>query len=316
MRLGRTHILGCASNLACACSFSDNPSVIVLNIEDVFCHVKEKMPRRTSIPMKEYYTIRTSYSTYYAEVWHQYPNIDKVYFGGKKMCVSFSVYLDEPDPNLDVLGYDERCNTTATLVNGKGTRHMLLCAFAFVRHVYRKKNVSERFHLKDYSTIECNGHEMFLSHLYMLHHGKTWYEAKFGARPLEHQDTYDTNVSAWKSSLKSKPDAKVLFRHVQHPERKTYLINLYERHDTLGDFLKTTKTMDCSIYWKWGDKLVDSVFAQSIVGSEWVIDASILKKPEITVIYVGDTKPIDMFIHTGGAMGKRVLFARKQEEWV
>ena len=39
--------------------------------------------------LKEYYRIKTSYCLYYAEIWHQYPNIDKVYFGGKRKCVTF-----------------------------------------------------------------------------------------------------------------------------------------------------------------------------------------------------------------------------------
>lgn len=53
--------------------------------------------------MKEYYKITTSYCNYYAEVWHQYPNIDKVYIGGKRECVAFTVYLDEPTPNLNAV---------------------------------------------------------------------------------------------------------------------------------------------------------------------------------------------------------------------
>lgn len=254
---------------------------------------------------KEYYTIRTSYSTYYAEVWHQYPNIDKVYFGGKKMCVSFSIYFDEPDPNLDVVGYDENCNTTATLVNGKGTKHMLLCAFAFVKHMYGKHGVSERFLLKDYSTIDCHGHEMFLSHFYMLHYGKTWYEAKFGAQPVEQPERYHTSVGVWKAMLKTKPTPDVVFGNVKGTQRRAHLEKMYKEHATLGDFLKTTKDMDCSIYRRWGDALVNSAFSYNIVGREWAIDASALKQPAIQVIYVGEKKPTDMFIHTGGAMRNR-----------
>lgn len=28
---------------------------------------------------KEYYKIKTSHATYFVEVWHQYPNVDKVF---------------------------------------------------------------------------------------------------------------------------------------------------------------------------------------------------------------------------------------------
>lgn len=67
---------------------------------------------------KEYYKINTNYASYYVELWHsdslrfssswhQYPNIDKIYIGGRKKCVSFSVYLEEKDsPNLDSFGYN------------------------------------------------------------------------------------------------------------------------------------------------------------------------------------------------------------------
>ena len=251
---------------------------------------------------KEYFKIKTSYCSYYAEVWHQYPNIDKVYFGGKKMCISFSVYFDEPDPNLDALGYDEKCNTSSTMANNIGTKHMLLTSFAFIKHMYATKGVSENFLFKDASTIECNGHSMFLSHFYMLHHNKTWYESKFGAKPTQYAQVYNNKVLEWKLFLKTKPSPNDIFDRIKNVDRKEHLTKLYSKYLTIGEFIKATKDMDCSVYWKWGDKVIDTVFQHILVNAEWAIDASKLKKPEIKVANLGTSKPNDMFIHTGGSM--------------
>ncbi len=46
----------------------------------------------------EYYQLRSGRSRFHAHVWHQYPGvIDKVYIGGRRKCVCFSVYLEEED---------------------------------------------------------------------------------------------------------------------------------------------------------------------------------------------------------------------------
>lgn len=130
---------------------------------------------------KEYYEIKTSFCNYYVEIWHQYHNIDKVYIGGKKKCVVFSIYLDDPNevPNLDGFGFDENCNTSGNLQRTHGTQHLLKTALTFVKTLYKASSIL----LKDTSTIECNGYNMSLMKYSILHYGKTWYEKHFLARP-------------------------------------------------------------------------------------------------------------------------------------
>lgn len=172
---------------------------------------------------KEYYIIKSRYSDYYSEIWHQYPNIDKVYVGGKKRCVTLSVYFDEPNPNIDGIGYDENCNITGNLIKGSGTRHMVLSALSFIETKYKNKGVSSVFLLKDSSTIDCKGFDMYLPHYYMLYYNQTWYQKQFHAIPLKTPSDFINDRKALVNYLKTKPAAEELFASVKSSSRQKYL---------------------------------------------------------------------------------------------
>ena len=246
---------------------------------------------------KEYFLIKTNYSHYYAEVWHQYPNIDKVYIGGRKRCVLFSIYLDEADPNIDGIGYDETCNVAGDMRRGKGTRHMILSAFAFIKDLYANTHVSQVFLLKDTSKIACSGYDMYLSHYYLAHYGKTWYEKHLGAAPVESKDTYKRGVLQFQEVLKTKPD---VLKDVKSKQRYSVLTREYNKYVCLEDFIASTKDSDCIVYKDWLDKLIEK-YIPNILTMEWSVDASVLEVPSIEIVRQGEHRPKDMFIHAGGA---------------
>lgn len=257
--------------------------------------------------LRTYYKVKTKYSNYYVEVFKQYPNSDKVYFGGKQKCVVISVYFDNQNPNLDAVGYNEDCNIAANLERQIGTKHMVLCAFAFVKKMYGKE-VSELFELKDVSFIKCaNKYHMPLSHHSLMHHNKAWYERVFDAVPCnKHKHEYTQKVETWKKLKKTKPNMSIYFGGIRSNPQLKLVTQLYKQSKSLEDFFRKVRSGDCIVYRDWGETFVNAHFNSpsgfTVMGMEWVINASNLEKPEIEIINKGNTKPADMFIHTGGGV--------------
>lgn len=240
--------------------------------------------------MKEYFTLRTSSATYYAEIWHQYPTMDKVYVGGRRKCVAFSVYLDEPMPNLDALGFHEDCVTEGEMAHGRGTRHLLKTALAFLHLRYQTRHVL----LRDASTIACNGYEMPLAQYSLLHHQKTWYQKHFRAVPSSapRHRRFQEDLATWKNMLGTKP--MPLFHKVQGKARKQQLDTWYVPCDNLKDFFAFLKDKDCIVYKDWVSDLMIDVFPY-LSDLEWRIDLERLRLPHITVQSL-PVKPPQMFV--------------------
>lgn len=246
-------------------------------------------------PLSEYYKVKTSYCNYYAEVRHQYPGIDKVYFGGKKKCVAFSVYLDEPWPNLDGIGYDPDCNISGTLEQGKGTRHMILSAFEFINSIYGPQ---EKVLLKDTSTINCNGYDMSLACYYLLYYGSTYYQKHFQAVPFEKSlEEYKQDVSNMRSFLKTKPHADELFHTIHNKKRKGTLTMMYDKCNSIQEFITNIKGNDCNIFRYWGESIVYK-HVPYLNGLMWSIDIHSLVLPKISYDIIKN-KPLDMFVGGG-----------------
>lgn len=250
---------------------------------------------------KDYYIVKTSYSNYYVEVWHQYPNVDNVYVGGKKKCVALSVYMDEDMPNIDGVGYDEHCNSQSNLQRGHRTRHMVMCALAFINHIY--KHTKNIFYLKDTSRIQCNGYDMYLPYFYILHYGSTWYEKHFHAIPAiaSEKVIYKDNVKAFKAYMKTKPSAEDIFQYVRSHERKAALATEYNKqtYKNLNEFIRSTKEMDCLVYKDWADKIIEKFFP-NLTRMDWNIEAG---DQNVTIdVIIKQEEPNDIFIYNGGDM--------------
>ena len=256
--------------------------------------------------VKEYYHIKTSYCNYYAEIWHQYPTIDKVYFGGKKKCVTYSIYLEEDDtPNLDGLGYDENCNTSADLIKSKGTKHMLATSMMFLKHKY-KTSISTSIQLKDSSTITCDGgYEMKLPYYYMLYHHQTWYQKQFKAFPTSSYwaTKLSSDTKVLKESLLSKPDAQDIFQTVKNIKKRQYLETLYSECLNVKELVTKLKELDCFVLRGWAEDFVAKIMPY-LSTIDWTITRDFAGIPERSnIISLGSNKPHDMFIHTGGSTG-------------
>ena len=235
---------------------------------------------------KEYYRLDTSYCSYYACVWHQYPDQDKVFIGSRKKCVSFSVYDYDPDPNLDGLGYSEHCNTTGNLQRGPDTQHMLKTALQFMMHKY--PNNSKKFLFRDTSYIQGSREtKISLAHYHILHYHKTWYEKHFLAEPHgeEQAKKYYDEVKAFKKMFKSKPALDI-----KHPKVK----KLYEDSKDLTEFVANMKTADAHLYKDWCSSLVQSHIS-NVNEMAWCIQASKMQGiPDVTITALED-KPVDLF---------------------
>lgn len=243
---------------------------------------------------QEYFALRTRYAHYFAEIWYQYPNLHKVFVGGKKKCVAFSVYLEEPAPQIDGIGYDSRCNIDQDHRRDTGTKHMVLTALQFVRMQYPHV---ETFQVRDTSTIDCaeGRYRMSLACFYLLHHHATYYEAKFHAQPVDvSSQEWAQARQAFQAYLRTHPSWTSLPR----PPRIS-LRPLYEESRNLQDFVHRLKQepMDCMVYKDWAEALVKRFFP-NVMGMSWTIDPIRLDLPTLTKVTLLPTKPSAMF---GGA---------------
>ena len=155
--------------------------------------------------MSKFYLIKTSYAHYYAEVYQLYDGklnyMDKIVIGSKKKCLFFSIYFDSSEPNIDTIGYSEKCSIGD---NMHGTLHMIKTGISFVKKMYQNylsKNNITYFQLKDMSKIQN------LPNYYMMKYGKTWYEKHLGCYPhMLSKQKYEQDKTSLRNALKSKPD--------------------------------------------------------------------------------------------------------------
>lgn len=225
----------------------------------------------------EYYKIKTSYAHYYASVLHRIDGIDKVRVGGKKMCVTLSIY-QEDDPNLDALGYNELCNINGDHQQGEGSVHLLRAAWAFViAYYYKIAKGWTGLLFKDVSIIECLGNnKQELAAFYLVKHGKTWYERKFNAKPdTRMQDRYHAGKKSLTDFVKTKPSFnefdEMFLGRCKHG-MKMILQEAYSRASSIREFVEILhEERDCIVFKNWLTNMVVE-HVPFIFGSAWVIE--------------------------------------------
>lgn len=274
----------------------------------VFSYISMKMN-------KEYFEITTPFCKYFVEIWHQYPTIDKVYVGGKRKCVSFTVYLtedgriDQEDfPQLDGFGFHQHCNITGNHIKGIGSIHLLNTAMRFVTSHYKLSD-DTKFQFKDASFIECASYNMPLSVYYTIFYGKTWYELKFGATPLYISiGGLEEERKRLKNFLKTKPQDISMYFHEKQVTLKDKVTTIYKKSKSLQECLNTLKEEDCHVFKGWVQQIYNT-FVQNLVGTDWVITNTWGKD---TINYEKLLrKPNAMFTLTGGD-GERMFFRRDE----
>lgn len=257
---------------------------------------------------KEYYKIKTSHATYFVEVWHkgrpyankvehQYPNVDKVFIGGKQKCVSFSVYLEDIEsPNLDGFGYSEHCNKAGNHIKGVGSIHLLNVSIQFILAHYNLPRDTQ-FQFKDTSFIECNAYKLSLPVYYIVFHGKTWYESKFNAIPLYiSQEELKEQRKKLKDYLKTKPPIEEWFTGKE--KLKAMIGKIYNKTGSIQECLDELKELDCSIFKNWLPALVLK-YVPVLLGTEWSIQCHSDVKMKIQKLL---EKPDKLFKMEGGNM--------------
>ena len=244
----------------------------------------------------EHYLLKTSYCRYYARIEKYSDLLHKVYVGGRKKCVAFSVYIDgESHPNLDTWSYNNDCNVEGNLEQGRGSLHLLKTACSFIKAKYGHSKIE--FIEKSY--VMCsNNWRMPLCYYYLVKHGKTWYEEKLGAHPesIKAQQRYRDEKQKLMASLTSldKPSFKTFASDYNISKKLSEsLKDIYDSSKTLKGFFKIIfDKYDCGVLKGW---FVDFVSDYTrTYGSSWIFD---VPSDDTTMsIEALSEAPKDMFI--------------------
>lgn len=131
---------------------------------------------------ERYYKIHVGDETFFAIVTESDHDC-RLQFGGTKECVNIRIYTYNQNANIEGISYDVRCNANENLLPGDGTCRMAECAMVFARKMFPKFTV--KFYFTDYSKIHCQEDiDIPLYWHYLIKHGKTWYQTKFKAIPV------------------------------------------------------------------------------------------------------------------------------------
>jgi hypothetical protein len=136
-----------------------------------------------------FYRIKCKQYTFIADIFpDELAERDIIKFDGiKKTCVFFSVYWDDNEklyPNLEGVSFDAKCSfdDKFQLQRKSGTILMLKCALKFLLALYP---MIKGIMFKDQSVLKCLGDvRINLSSFYIAKYGRTWYQSKFDAEPL------------------------------------------------------------------------------------------------------------------------------------
>jgi hypothetical protein len=265
-----------------------------------------------------YYKIETPHGTFRASI-EETQNMYKIKYGGRKACVFFSVYkgYDEEYPNLDGLGTDKRCNVEEslddTVILFKSSLKFLIWRFSNIKYVQ----------FLDTSKKECaGGIQIDLATFHFAKHGKTWYEDKFGARPLdkskskyfrrasEHLDNecpkdgfdtfYKENVMRFVES----------FQKVKKEDVYDMLKICWEDAITFKDFFKQVGSKDCILFQQWLKTYIISLWRHVTLDVVyWKISKKIIDSWDMD-IKIRSTSTRPNYISNGGD-GSGALFGMK-----
>lgn len=223
-----------------------------------------------------HYQIRSRLYTYDVTIEEVVADLlHKVYVGGNQKCVIISVYFDGTHPNIDGLGYDEKCNSDVSLPHGTGTVDLLTSAMSFVSHKYK----NTKFELKDKSYVECDkiadGDKKLripLMYLHIIKYGKTWYEDKFNAQPVEFPK-YRTRMRDLHALLKTHPTWQDVCTAYEVPQAyQKALGKMYEDYKDLQTFIETlVRDYDCSLLKTWLGKIIAKGIGRELYNSSWMI---------------------------------------------
>jgi hypothetical protein len=215
---------------------------------------------------------------------------DMIHIGNQRRCISYMFRYDHYDRMLTLLTAEHhaKCRVDEVLKRGTGTIRMLRIALAYVKSKY--SNAVPYIEFSDESFIPCkNGRKLSLAQLYLVKYGKTWYEAKFRARPTQpFQDMYKECVDRLQSYVRSKPYTYSSVVSIAKQEVKQELQPIYEQSENIVTFVKRIledPLYDCSVLFDWLPMIVSSYIPQ-LTNFTWMISfEEIRTKIECTLLH-------------------------------
>jgi hypothetical protein len=246
-----------------------------------------------------YYVIEAHPYIFYASI-KCFDDHDMIHVGAKTRCVTIRYEREENDFTLLATAYDEQCTLDGCMDRGTGTItiKMIKAAFTFVCQQY--PHAKSEIVFDDQSTIECSHRKRLnLSRLYLVLHGKTWYEAKFGAYPSHvYSITYENEKQTLRQHLLTKPPYHILMKFATE-STKELLEPMYRELPHLRSFVNDIhEQYDCFMFLEWLPALVLAVMP--IMGSmTWTINMNV-NKTKILVIPLSE-HPKDV-VFGGSAM--------------
>jgi hypothetical protein len=124
-------------------------------------------------------------------------------FGGiKEQCIKIVINKKINKASIEDLIYRKKCSIFNTLNKSKNNKNnniilLLKSALLYCVKKYPEINIYE---INDMSYINCGNYQRIpLSDLYVIKHGKTWYEYYFDARPINQQIKY---IDEYKQTFK------------------------------------------------------------------------------------------------------------------
>jgi hypothetical protein len=266
----------------------------------------------------QYYKIRCGSYTFSASI-EETPDMYRVKYGGVKACVHFSVYkkYEEEYPNLDALGSGQECSNDGSLPSKEGTvillkssLKFLIWRFPLIRHIQ----------FSDASSIKCaNGIIIPLQTFHLAKYGKTWYQDKFNAKPI------DKNVSTTLKKLSVKLDKKYnetfevfyktyILRHLSHmkgiknDDLYDMLETCWNEAKNYRNFIQEIASGDCILLQLWLDEYVKSFFSLPLTSLlYWKIQRKTIDEYDVNV-EIRESKTIPKYMATGGDGGGGKLF--------
>jgi hypothetical protein len=192
-------------------------------------------------------------------------------------------------PHLEFVTYDSECNVEKNLIKGRGTVHMVKSAMKFI-HVMYPETVGKVFELSDKSYVECQQHNKIevripLCYLYLVKHGKTWYEDKFAAYKGRQYDVYKTQYNTMKRYWKKFRPSFSKFAELYDVPKYMYssMEKVYNKCENVYAFVKNLiSDSDCHVLNTWFVNLVEEHMTK-LVNSTWFIPYQPDMYPDITV---------------------------------
>lgn len=266
-----------------------------------------------------YYKIETPQGTFRASI-EETQDMYKIKYGGRKACVFFSVYkgYEEEYPNLDGLGTDKGCNVEESLDDTvllfKSSLQFLIWRFPNIKYVQ----------FLDTSKKECaGGIHIDLATFHFAKHGKTWYEDKFGAKPLDKsrskyfrraseyldnecpQHGFDT---FYKENIMRFVES---FKKVKKADVYAMLQICWDNAISYKDFFKQVGSKDCVLFQQWLKTYISSLWKHIAIDTlYWKISKKVIDSYLINIkIRSTSTRPHYM---SKGGDGSGPLFGMKE----